>query len=103
MLIRQTTAQSFNIDQSIHDINNPWVVAQQKNENDPCVLDCNQGLALGDFICKIYKPFGKDIVIQKYLEQCIVHREKPNILIGMRESILKYLGVTKNQEKHQDV
>ena len=96
MLRRHKAAQSFNIDQRIHDTNKPWVVAKQKDENDPCILDCNQGLALGDFICKIYKSLGKDIIIQKFLEQCIVYRNRPNILIGMRKSILRYLEVTKN-------
>ena len=67
MLRRHKAAQSFNTDQRIHNTNKPWVVAKQKDENDPCILDCNQSLALGDFICKIYKSLGKDIIIQKFL------------------------------------
>ena len=78
MLMRQTASRSLNADQRVHDKNKYWEVTQQKDENDPCILDCNQGLALGDFICKIHKPFGKDIIIRKYLEQCIVHKDKPN-------------------------
>ena len=96
MLRRQKADQSFNVDQRIYDTKKPWVAAKQKDENGPCILDCNQGLALGDFICEIYKSLGKDIIIKKILEQCIVHRNRPNILIGMRKSILKHLEVTKN-------
>ena len=96
MLRRQKADQSFNVDQRIYDTKKPWVAVKQKDENDPCILDCNQGLALGDFICEIYKSLGKDIIIQNFLEHCIVHRNRPNILIGMRKSILKHLEVTKN-------
>jgi len=96
MLRRQKADQSFNVDQRIYDTKKPWVAVKQKDENDPCILDCNQGLVLGDFICEIYKSLGKDIIIKKFLEQCIVHRNRPNILIGMRKSILKHLEVTKN-------
>ena len=95
MLIHQTVAQVFDIDRRIHDGDEPWIVGPQ-NEDDVCILDSNKGLALGDFICKIYSPLGKDIVIQKYLEQCVIYKERPNILIGMRDSILKYLEVNKN-------
>jgi len=102
MLIHQTVAQVFDIDRRIHDGDEPWIVGPQ-NEDDVCILDSNKGLALGDFICKIYRPLGKDIVIQKYLEQCVIYRERPNILRGMRNSILTYLEVNKNQERHQDV
>ena len=102
MLIHQTVAQVFDIDRRIHDGDEPWIVGPQ-NEDDVCILDSNKGLALGDFICKIYSPLGKDIVIQKYLEQCVIYRERPNILRGMRNSILTYLEVNKNQERHQDV
>ena len=102
MLIHQTVAQVFDIDRRIHDGDEPWIVGPQ-NEDDVCILDSNQGLDLGDFICKIYSLLGKDIVIQKYLEQCVIYKERPNILIGMRDSILTYLEVTKNQERHQDV
>ena len=96
MLRRQKAGQSFNVDQRIYDTKNPWVAVKKKDENDPCILDCNQGLVLGDFICEIYKSLGKDIIIKNFLEQCIVHRNRPNILIGMRKSILKHLEVTKN-------
>ena len=102
MLIHQTVAQVFDIDRRIYDGDEPWIVGPQ-NEDDVCILDSNKGLALGDFICKIYSPLGKDIVIQKYLEQCVIYRERPNILRGMRNSILTYLEVNKNQERHQDV
>ena len=102
MLIHQTVAQVFDIDRRIHDGDEPWIVGPQ-NEDDVCILDSNKGLALGDFICKIYSPLGKDIVIQKYLEQCVIYRERPNILRVMRNSILTYLEVNKNQERHQDV
>ena len=102
MLIHQKIAQVFDTDRKIHDADEPWVVEPQ-NEDDVCILDSNQGLDLGDFICKIYSPLGKDIVIQKYLEQCVIYRERPNILRGMRNSILTYLEVNKNQERHQDV
>ena len=96
MLRRQKADQSFNVDQRIYDTKKPWVATKQKDENDSCILDCNQGLALGDFICGIYKSLGKDIIIKKFLEQCIVHKNRPHILIGMRKSILKHLEVTKN-------
>jgi len=96
MLRRQKADQSFNVDQRIYDTKKPWVAAKQKDENDSCILDCNQGLVLGDFICEIYKSLGKDIIIKKFLEQCIVHKNRPHILIGMRKSILKHLEVTKN-------
>ena len=102
MLIHQTVAQVFDIDRRIHDGDEPWIVGPQ-NEDDVCILDSNKGLALGDFICKIYSPLGKDIVVQKYLEQCVIYRERPNILRGMRNSILTYLEVNKKQERHQDV
>jgi len=92
MLTRTTTSQNFNVDQRI----NSWMVVQQKDKKDSGVLDCNQGLALGNFICKIYKPLGQNFIIKKYLEQCTLYKNKPNILIGMRESILQYLETPKN-------
>ena len=90
MLTRTTTSQNFNVDQRI----NSWMVVQQKDKKDSGVLDCNQGLALGNFICKIYKPLGQNFIIKKYLEQCTLYKNKPNILMGMRESILQILGNT---------
>ena len=59
MLTRTTTSQNFNVDQRI----NSWMVVQQKDKKDSGVLDCNQGLALGNFICKIYKTLGQDFII----------------------------------------
>ena len=61
MLTRTTTSQNFNVDQRI----NSWMVVQQKDKKDSGVLDYNQGLALGNFICKIYKPLGQNFNIKK--------------------------------------